>query len=72
MSETRAFIQSISVQVVVKRTGCCRSSIYDMLNRRSSRFDASFPRPFKIGRRSLFVASEIDDWISQQMKEARV
>ena len=31
--------------------------------------DGSFPRPIKVGSRNAWIESEVDDYISQQMKQ---
>lgn len=47
-------------------------SINDRLNKQSPRFDPTFPRPFKLGRRaSRWQAREVMDWIAHQMKTRR-
>lgn len=52
-------------------TGLARSTIYDRLNPKSPRFDASFPRPFKLGASASAVgwdAEAVENWISTQME----
>lgn len=51
-------------RAVEARTGLSRSGIYDRLNPLSPRFDASFPRPVKLGQHAIgFVEAEVDRWI---------
>jgi prophage regulatory protein len=52
-----------SVSVGGKRTG----SIYKRINPSSPRYDATFPRPVKIGGRTLWVATELDTWLAAQI-----
>ncbi|WP_028357633.1 helix-turn-helix transcriptional regulator [Brackiella oedipodis] len=48
------------------------SSIYCKLNPKyPNLFDPSFPKPFKIGARTFWVKTEIDDWIKNKIIEAR-
>lgn len=54
------------------RLGISRSSRYDKLNPRSSRFDPTFPKPIKLGATSIgFIQSEINEWISSRISASR-
>ena len=51
---------------VQKRTGYSKAWIYRLLK------ENRFPRPVKIGSRSIaFVENEIDEWINQRIAESR-
>jgi len=48
----------------IKRTGLSRSMIYYKINHTSKYYDPLFPRPIKLGLRSIgFLESEIEGWI---------
>ena len=46
-------------------TGMGTTWIYEQMG------TGAFPRPIKIGRRSLWVLSEVDAWIKAQVRAAR-
>jgi len=56
----------IRLSEVMKRTGYSRAWLYRLLK------EERFPRPIKIGIRSIaFVESEIDEWICDRIAESR-
>jgi prophage regulatory protein len=50
---------------VKARVGFGHSWIYAMIAR------GLFPGPVKVGRSSVWIASEVDDWIGRRIAEAR-
>ncbi|WP_177409491.1 MULTISPECIES: AlpA family transcriptional regulator [Pseudomonas] len=57
-----------------ERIGLGRSTIYDRMDAQSPRYDATFPKPIKLGAAAIgWIDSEITTWIEQRMsaKEAR-
>ncbi|MGL4588413.1 MAG: helix-turn-helix transcriptional regulator [Acinetobacter ursingii] len=46
-----------------------RSSLYDWINPKSSRYDPTFPTPIKVGRATRWLLSEIKDWIEAKAKK---
>ena len=57
------------------RTGLSRSMIYAKTQfnpKRPNEFDASFPKPVKIGARAVgWIESEIDIWIASRIQQSR-
>ncbi len=51
-------------------TGLSRSTIYDRINPKSKRYDASFPKPVKFGHLTRWSLSEVQIWIQSKI-EAR-
>lgn len=50
---------------VIKRTGRSRSSIYQGIK------DGTFPKPIKLGARSIgWPSSAIDDWIEERIQNS--
>lgn len=50
-----------------------RSTIYDKINPKSPRYDASFPRPIRLGKAAVgWLAHEVDDWLSRQIETSRM
>lgn len=43
------------------------SAIYDIMNKKSPRYDATFPKKVKIGGKTLWVATEIAEWINNKI-----
>ncbi|MEA9978578.1 MULTISPECIES: AlpA family transcriptional regulator [unclassified Pseudomonas] len=56
---------------VIQRVGLSRSTIYDRINPKSSRYDESFPKPIKIGIKSVgWIESSISEWIESKIKQS--
>ncbi|MGN2243410.1 helix-turn-helix transcriptional regulator [Frateuria sp. GZRR33] len=54
----------LRIKEVQGRIGFGRSTIYNLINPRSSRFDPMFPLPVKLGATSIgWIESEVSDWI---------
>lgn len=64
--------RAIGLREVTLRVGRSRASIYEVLNKKSPRYDATFPLPFKLGRRTLFVEAEIEQWLQGRIAASRV
>jgi prophage regulatory protein len=60
--------QSIDrMPVVTQKTGVKRSSIYNKINPASKYYDPTFPKPFKLSKRSIgFYAHEVQAWIESR------
>ncbi|MAT52645.1 MAG: AlpA family transcriptional regulator [Porticoccaceae bacterium] len=57
--------------VVEDLTGLSKSAIYEKINKKSPRYDPSFPIPIKLGAGAVgWCASEVSQWIEKK-KEAR-
>lgn len=54
----------LRLKQVVDRTGLSKSNIYDRLNPKSSRYDPTFPRQFKLGVSAVgWLESDIEAWL---------
>ena len=63
--------QLLSIKDVGSYTGLSRSTIYEMVNENSERYDPTFPRKVQLTQvRVVWVASEIAEWINAKI-EAR-
>ena len=61
--------QVLRVRQVCAKLAIFRSSLYEMISPQSARYDASFPRPFKIGGAATavgFLEESINVWILRQ------
>lgn len=63
--------QLINIKQVIEHTGLSRSSIYEMLDEKSKRYDPTFPKKVQLSKvRIAWVATEIAEWIQSKI-EAR-
>ena len=54
----------ITASAVTELTNIPQGSLYRFVN------EGRFPRPLKIGKRSVrWVASEVEDWLQERMQE---
>ncbi|MNR68516.1 Prophage CP4-57 regulatory protein (AlpA) [compost metagenome] len=53
---------------MTERIGLGRSTIYDRMDVQSPRYDATFPKPIKLGAAAIgWIDSEITTWIEQRI-----
>lgn len=57
----------ISLQEACKRAGISRAALYEKITERSPRYDATFPSPVKIDKRTRFVESEVELWVQSKI-----
>lgn len=57
-------VRIIRLKELVAITGLARSTVYDRLDKKSPRYDEAFPRPFKLGVKSVgWLEHEVHFWI---------
>lgn len=57
----------VDIKGVRKKILKSRSSVYDMLNPRSKYFDKEFPKPVKLGKRSVrWFEDELDAYLASR------
>lgn len=61
----------IGIELVVTMTSLSRSAVYARINRGDPAFDATFPRPIKLGFRSAWSFWEVQGWIREQLQSSR-
>lgn len=67
-SSTLQIPRMLSRKQVIHYTGLGKSTIYDMLDKKSSRYDSSFPTQVKLSEgRVAWVESEIAQWLEDRM-----
>lgn len=73
MNEAReAPMEYMTVNEVCARRKCSRSTLYEEIKRsKKSGGLAPGPYPFKRGRRTYFVAAEVDEWLRAIVVNAR-
>lgn len=66
----------LRLKSLIERLGVGRSTVYDRLNPRSPRYDASFPKPIRLssggGKRGAvgWLESEVSQWIAARAVES--
>ncbi|MFL1585126.1 AlpA family phage regulatory protein [Stutzerimonas stutzeri] len=65
-------ITMLRLKEVTKRTGLCRSTIYNKLDSKSPRYDASFPKQVKLGSGTVrWIEAEISLWLEKCINISR-
>ena len=63
----------LPLKQVIHYTGLSSTTIYDMLDKRSNRYDPSFPVQVKLSKgRVAWVESEIAEWLQARIRERMV
>lgn len=58
----------LRIKAVADKLGIGKSTIYDWLDIKSPRYDASFPKPIKLSAKSIgWLSTEIDKWLLQKI-----
>ena len=61
--------QLLSIKDVGGYTGLSRSTIYEITNEKSDRYDPTFPKKVQLTKvRVVWVASEIAEWINDKIE----
>ncbi len=61
--------QLLSIKDVGIYTGLSRSTIYELVNEKSDRYDPTFPKKVQLTKvRVVWVASEIAEWINTKIE----
>lgn len=61
---TSPTVKILRMPAVMAKTGIARSTIYDWLNPKSGRYDATFPKQRRLGQQSVgWLEAEIDQWL---------
>lgn len=64
MQNKQAEIRVVRIKEVANITSISKSSIYEMINERSSRYDPTFPKRVHIGVSAVgWLRHEIEEWI---------
>lgn len=71
-TEPSQSLRVLRLRHVIQRVGLSRSTIYDRINPKSSRYDESFPKPIKIGASAIgWIESSISEWIESRIELGR-
>lgn len=75
MQSNQATSRAIDIKEVCRQTGKAKSSVWAALNPKNRRFDASFPRPFRLsdgGRSVRWYEHEIQAWLEKRAANNRI
>ncbi|UYZ85526.1 AlpA family phage regulatory protein [Entomomonas sp. E2T0] len=62
----------LRIKEVINKLGIGKSTIYDWLDVKSPRYDASFPKPIKLNAKSIgWLSTEIDHWLLAKVAQSR-
>ncbi len=72
VKETQLTYRILRIKQVIELTGLSRSTIYSLLDSKSKRHDASFPKSIKLTENSVgWVSTEIYEWIESKVAASR-
>ncbi|HDR2613463.1 TPA: AlpA family phage regulatory protein [Enterobacter ludwigii] len=61
---TTQTVKILRIREVANKLGIARSTIYDWINPKSPRYDATFPKQRRLGMQSVgWFESELDEWL---------
>lgn len=67
-TEPRKAMQILRMVEVTRRVGLSKSTIYDRINPKSTRYDNTFPKPIKIGLSAVgWLEEHINCWIEYRI-----
>ncbi|MGP9767049.1 AlpA family phage regulatory protein [Halomonas sp. AOP13-D3-9] len=54
----------LRMKQMTEKLSISRSSIYEKMNPKSPRFDATFPKPIRLGAASVgWLENQVDEWL---------
>ncbi|UYZ84862.1 AlpA family phage regulatory protein [Entomomonas sp. E2T0] len=63
-------LRVLRLKEVTAKLGIAKSTIYDWLDSKSPRYNASFPKPFKLNSKSIgWLSNEIDAWLLAKIEQ---
>jgi prophage regulatory protein len=67
-TEPKKTMQILRMAEVTRRVGLSKSTIYDRINPKSTRYDNTFPKPIKIGLSAVgWLEDHINGWIESRI-----
>lgn len=69
---TQPSYKMLRLKQVIEYTGLSRSTIYDIMDIKSKRHDATFPRSVQLTQATVaWIESEINDWLELRIHKSR-
>lgn len=60
-------VKILRMSALTAKLGIARSTIYDWLDPKSPRYDATFPKQRRLGQQSVgWIETDVDQWILQR------
>ncbi|TMU18031.1 AlpA family phage regulatory protein [Halomonas sp. ATBC28] len=64
MSHSHRISIVLRMKQMTQKLSISRSSIYEKMNPKSPRFDATFPKPIRLGAASVgWLENQVDEWL---------
>lgn len=67
MNPNTQTVRILRMSALTAKLGIARSTIYDWLNPKSPRYDATFPKQRRLGQQSVgWLEAELDQWLLER------
>jgi len=67
---TKASIRILRIKDVCAMLGIARSTIYDWMQKKSKRYDPTFPKSIPLGKSSVgWVEGQLIEWVESKLKQ---
>ena len=71
-SQTQPSHKMLRMKQLIEQTGLSRSTLYEMMDVKSKRYDPTFPRGIKLTEATVcWLESEVNAWIESKIKQSR-
>lgn len=65
-------LRIIRLKQVIELTGLSRSTIYDLMNPKLTRYDPDFPKSIQLTQGTVgWIYTEVEQWIENKIKQSR-
>lgn len=72
LTQTQPSHKMLRMKQLIEQTGLSRSTLYDMMDVKSKRYDPTFPRAIKLTEATVcWLESEVNAWIDSKVKQSR-
>lgn len=72
ITQTQTSHKMLRMKQLIEQTGLSRSTLYDMMDVKSKRYDPSFPRAIKLTEATVcWLESEVNAWIDGKILQSR-
>jgi prophage regulatory protein len=72
ITQTQSSHKMLRMKQLIEQTGLSRSTLYEMMDVKSKRYDPTFPRGIKLTEATVcWLESEVNAWIDSKIKQNR-
>ena len=72
ITQTQPSHKMLRMKQLIEQTGLSRSTLYDMMDVKSKRYDPTFPRGIKLTEATVaWLDSEVNTWLESKIKQSR-